>query len=74
MSHQINVSDIAGPDSLKTIDLAGSYGNGENKSIKLQIVISNNGEVSSIFVVLNQKKEVLNTSDINQAVEKYNSL
>lgn len=74
MSHQINVSDIAGPNSLQHINLAGSYGRGDYKSLELHIVLAESGKVSSIFVVLDQKKEVLNTVDINQAVEKYNSL
>ena len=73
MTHRIKVSDIAGSESLHYIDLAASYGK-DDKSLKVEIIISELGSIYNSFVVFNQKKEVHRSNNLIKAVEEYNSL
>ena len=74
MNHRIKVSDIAGSESLHYIDLAASYGKDTDKSLKVEIIISELGSIYNSFVVFNQKKEVHRSNNLIKAVEEYNSL
>jgi len=54
--------------------LAGSFGKGENKSLKVVSKITVTGDLFSEFVVEHQKQVVYTTSRLIDAILKYNEL
>ena len=68
MNHQISSKDLR-----RNVEqeLAGSYGQGNNKSLILR---TNTRTMRAVWVVKKERRSVLVTPSIVFAVEKYNSL
>ena len=70
--HTITVDEIANFEA--KYQLAGSFGDGENKSLEIRSYLYYTGEIKSVFVVLNKDKVVSKYRTIEPAVKKYNSI
>lgn len=72
MNHTLHTTDLENFEC--SSQLAGSFGKGENKSLKVVSKITITGELISSFVVENQRKVVYTTNRLIDAIIKYNEL
>jgi hypothetical protein len=69
MRHKIKYDEVA--DYTFGQELAGSYGDGEHKSLK--VIHHINTKVTE-YRVIEHRKLVLTTQSLSEAVQKYNSI
>ena len=73
MKHTLNIEDLDGYTTI--LQLASSAGKGSNKILGVNIVCAfTEGRISSGYFVKDHKDVVLMTTDLKEAVDKYNEL
>ena len=68
LKHIINKEDLQ--DFTRDVQLGGAYGEKQNKSLYMRVYLNTNTQ----FIVLDHRKEVLTTNNLDEAIEFYNSL
>lgn len=69
MKHKINIKDLK--NFVKEIELAGSYGRGENKSLVASVDVNTQ---TVKFIVYNNREIVAEPSFLESAIEYYNEI
>ena len=70
MTKKILVDDVIGCTS--TCELFGAYGKGECKGMFMVTTILGSSCISVEYIVVEQRKEILKTNDLNHAIRTYN--
>ena len=71
MSHQISKSNLSG---VHTKELAGSYGERDNKELQIAITIQDDGSANSCFQVISHRRLVESFVNLKDAIDCYNGI
>lgn len=71
--HKIELADLDWPVVMEK-ELAGSYGDGSNKTLMMRVVLMKNGDNSISFPVQQKKSTIITHDTIPQAIGHYNEL
>ncbi len=69
--HVLNIDDLANFES--RIQIAGSFGNGNNKSLEIVSKITIRDQIFSCFVVSDHNIARLTTTNLSKAITEYNT-
>lgn len=72
MLYQLKTTDLQNFES-KT-QIAGQFGNGISKSLNIKTAITSNNEAYSLFTVENHNKVIFSHSNLELAINAYNSI